>query len=573
MFVGKALFIYSAAFLLSFSPLLAQKVYVNTSDQILEITNIGSCQTTAIVTACDPGLNVFSMAVHKDTIYYTTGSGLLKRFVLGQPNSCVTLRNGLSQNSMTVDKNGLLYLASERLFRYNPHTDEWTDLGQMPFGSSGDLVFYRDKLLLAGYDFTNGTGTGIFEINIDDPAASKVFFNTPEAFFGLVSYPAPCKSNRFFGLVQSNSETLMVELDMVNKKQIGTICRMPLYIFDGGSTSEGGFDEGVTIMGLDITIPCFPAITGSLQVSAVCPIPGSITYRLDGGPPNTTGYFSQIATGIHKLTAYSPDGSCSSDTTFTITAVTNVIGNVQITKPDKCGNFGNGQIAITAASPNHPITYALLNNGFSQTTGVFDNLIAGVYNFRVTDAEGCSKDTSMVIVNNPSNIFVSDFAVTADICDFGQGEIRINLGMDETGVTSSINNGPFTSTLQYTGLKSGTYRVQVKKGTHCEETFTLTVPNKNAGCYELFVPTAFTPNGDGLNDIFRPVLPYTATSATLRIFNRWGQLLFLGKGNHVFWDGKYSGRRQASGVYIYTLEYTDHLGKRQLAKGTVTIVQ
>lgn len=90
---------------------------------------------------------------------------------------------------------------------------------------------------------------------------------------------------------------------------------------------------------------------------------------------------------------------------------------------------------------------------------------------------------------------------------------------------------------------------------------------------DLYVPNAFTPNGDGLNDIVRPVGVGIAQLQHFRIFNRWGQLLYstseLGKG----WDGTFSGVKQPAGTYVYEAIGTDQLGNRIYRKGTLVLIR
>ena len=74
----------------------------------------GSCNRVQLTNECGPTNLLPSIAVYKDTLYYNTWSGQLKRFKIGVPGSCETLMEyGGLYNSMTVDKNGILYMASE----------------------------------------------------------------------------------------------------------------------------------------------------------------------------------------------------------------------------------------------------------------------------------------------------------------------------------------------------------------------------------------------------------------------------------------------------------------------------
>ncbi|MRG46730.1 T9SS type B sorting domain-containing protein [Chitinophaga sp. SYP-B3965] len=88
----------------------------------------------------------------------------------------------------------------------------------------------------------------------------------------------------------------------------------------------------------------------------------------------------------------------------------------------------------------------------------------------------------------------------------------------------------------------------------------------------IFVPNAFTPNADGLNDV---LLVYGTTIATMeiRIFNQWGQLVFESKDKGRGWDGTMSGKKQPVGVYNYILRASLQDGTTVSKRGTITIVR
>lgn len=101
-------------------------------------------------------------------------------------------------------------------------------------------------------------------------------------------------------------------------------------------------------------------------------------------------------------------------------------------------------------------------------------------------------------------------------------------------------------------------------------THTLTVLNH---CY-IDVPTAFTPNNDGLNDFFWPYNALKADNLDFKVYNRWGQLVFYSRDWRSKWNGKYNGVEQASGVYVWMLSYTHRdTGKKVFQKGTVMLIR
>src|SRR5690606_24227281 len=83
-------------------------------------------------------------------------------------------------------------------------------------------------------------------------------------------------------------------------------------------------------------------------------------------------------------------------------------------------------------------------------------------------------------------------------------------------------------------------------------TFSDTI-NITKGLCHLYVPSAFTPNGDGLNDIFRAVMSDNSHIFLLQVFNRWGKKIFESHDILRGWDGTLNGTRQPEGNYVWVL--------------------
>ena len=89
----------------------------------------------------------------------------------------------------------------------------------------------------------------------------------------------------------------------------------------------------------------------------------------------------------------------------------------------------------------------------------------------------------------------------------------------------------------------------------------------------IFVPTAFTPNNDGKNDLLRPIAVGISNIEYFNIYNRWGQLLFSTTINGQGWDGRINGVLQSTGTFVWTVKATDYTGKAYFQKGVVTLIR
>lgn len=90
---------------------------------------------------------------------------------------------------------------------------------------------------------------------------------------------------------------------------------------------------------------------------------------------------------------------------------------------------------------------------------------------------------------------------------------------------------------------------------------------------DLYVPNAFTPNGDGNNDIFKPIPIGMKSVDIFRVYNRWGQLLYSGTGNGAGWDGTFGGKGQETATYVWYAEGVDYLNNKIKRKGTVVLIR
>jgi len=90
---------------------------------------------------------------------------------------------------------------------------------------------------------------------------------------------------------------------------------------------------------------------------------------------------------------------------------------------------------------------------------------------------------------------------------------------------------------------------------------------------DIFIPNGFTPNGDGKNDVLRPVLVGIRSLEYFRVYNRYGQLIFATSQTGKGWDGRINGELQPTNSYIYMAAATDYLGRPVLKKGTSLLIR
>jgi gliding motility-associated-like protein len=88
----------------------------------------------------------------------------------------------------------------------------------------------------------------------------------------------------------------------------------------------------------------------------------------------------------------------------------------------------------------------------------------------------------------------------------------------------------------------------------------------------IFYPTAFTPNGDNLNDLFNVFGQYIVTFE-MNIFNRWGELVFNSTALDLGWDGTFRSNPMPEGTYTFVAEITDRAGRSYKKSGSVLLLR
>ncbi len=527
---------------------------------------------------------IWGSALRGDTLYYTDWIGSLYKMKLGDISSCTQLTQFRPPNgafslvtALTIDKNGVLYATSSdyEVFSYNPYTRTKISYGYSTLARFGDLMFYKDKLLLASQDYG-----GIYELNLKDLSASTVFiYNDTLVFSGIISLPFSCNTNKYyaFGWPKNTTEpgTSIYELDMINKKVVGLVCKLPLNVFNGASSVEDGNTYGFSIDTVNVKPTCGDNTVADLQIVASSATPGPFTYTLDGSVNNTTGVFNSVAEGSHNIHIQNQRG-CVKDSVFTVLHGLAPVVKLDVSKPANCSSFG-GSIRVSASSGFNPLRYSI-NNGPYSNTPVFNNLATGSYTVTVVDAVGCRNDTIATVLKDSLLPFTQKIGTVSPTCaNISSGSITATISGSQGPYSYTINGINYNSGITAGGLTYGNYQVVLLNNNGCvldtiNTKLNLTI---TPGCYNLFVPNAFTPNEDRLNDFLKPHAASGVINYSFSVYNRLGQLVFYTTDKTKGWDGRFNGVMQPSQGYIWVISYSlfDNPNKKELKKGTAVLIR
>ncbi|MEI6583937.1 MAG: PKD domain-containing protein [Chitinophagia bacterium] len=197
------------------------------------------------------------------------------------------------------------------------------------------------------------------------------------------------------------------------------------------------------------------------------------------------------------------------------------------------------------------------------------------YVLSVSDTLGCKKtvsDTVLVTVALPVKAFAgNDTAILVNQpLQLSATGGTLYSWSPELGLSNPAIANPIA--LIQDPIDSIRYRVKISVPGGCSNTDDILVKIFNTGP-DIFIPSAFTPNQDGLNDILKPFPVGIQQFLYFSVYNRWGQVMYTSKEINKGWDGKFGGLPQPSGTYVFSAEGIDYLGKRILKKGTTVLIR
>ncbi|WP_126244069.1 PKD domain-containing protein [Chitinophaga rhizosphaerae] len=197
------------------------------------------------------------------------------------------------------------------------------------------------------------------------------------------------------------------------------------------------------------------------------------------------------------------------------------------------------------------------------------------YIFTATDTRGCpkpSRDTVLVTVLPKVMAYAGrDTAVVVGqpLQLHASGGTRYEWS-PAAGLSDPGNPDPIA--VYRSANKGLRLKVLVQDQAGCADSAFLTVKVYNT-LPQVFVPTAFTPNGDGVNDWLRPIGAGISEIRYFRVYNRWGQLVYSGNENNRGWDGRTKGVLQDNGTYVWQVNAVDYFGADFFLSGTATLLR
>ncbi|MCB9194485.1 MAG: gliding motility-associated C-terminal domain-containing protein [Flavobacteriales bacterium] len=296
---------------------------------------------------------------------------------------------------------------------------------------------------------------------------------------------------------------------------------------------------------------------------------------LNNGPQDSTATITPAIAGIYYIAAN--NGSACP-------AVDSVVVGVSLADPQLTGDSlicadDQAQLLLTGIDPGSSIVWSPSNailSGQGTTIATVSPSETSAYTVAVTSPAGCPWTSAITVQVSPVN--GSEAHATVDQTIVLSGTLVHLAATPTSGVTyswspadlvSDPNSGAPTAIVQNTTW----FHVTISDGI-CTKDDSVLVTVHELLCDEpdIFLPNAFSPNGDGSNDVLY-VRGRFISAMELQIFDRWGEKVFETTDQSVGWDGTFNGKPVDPAVFVYHLQVTCVDGQSRFFKGNITVIR
>lgn len=345
-----------------------------------------------------------------------------------------------------------------------------------------------------------------------------------------------------------------------------------LVVTQGGCSSAAATTNLIVAPASTLTIAktdvsCFGLNNGYATVSTTTPGTHTYLWSPSGGTAATA---MGLSAGTYTATVTNLAGCIS---TITTTIVEPEILAVSLnTTAVNCGN-NDGTAATFGVGGTGPYTYLWSPGG--STNDTIKNLSVGQYTVTVTDAKGCTESVTAGVdqngslnldINPPSAVIFEDESISlnATITPFIVGSTYDWLAINGLSCLDCPNPiaTPGTTT---------TYYLMVTTPDGCIDVDSVKITTK-IRCGEHFVPTSFSPNGDGMNDEFK-VYGKCIVSSRMRVYNRWGTKVYDSESLTSGWDGTVNGELMNVDSYVYQVDISFSDGRLVNESGNINLMR
>jgi len=329
-----------------------------------------------------------------------------------------------------------------------------------------------------------------------------------------------------------------------------------------GCIPQGWWTRNLTGTIDNLNIHDDPPTAGNLVVSGnilIC-AGGTINFTASGGTSYNWSGPNGFTSSLQNPSISNATGSDAGTYSVTATGVGFCGGPVSATVTVSVGQNGSSSNVTAAICQGQ--TY-LLPDGTSTSS-------AGIFTDTISSFTGCDSIITTTVTVNSSPLVTAGI-LTNDTIALGE-----SITLFATGASIYLwNNGSSDSVLTVTPNSIGnvSYCVTGTTNANCSDSVCVTIYVEKIDCGDLFVPNAFSPNGDHVNDELCIYGTKCIKTIRLQIYDRWGEKVFESSDPAFCWDGTFKGKALNSAVFAYSLVAALNTGDTMSLKGTISLVK
>lgn len=394
--------------------------------------------------------------------------------------------------------------------------------------------------------------------------------------------PVTCVENGTIVITNTTVETYEYSMDGITYSPDGTFEDLEPGVYDIFIRDSDGCEAKIpfridppvvtTISINEVPTSC-DEDNGSVSITLESGIGG--TYSLDGLIYQDDNEFIGLPPDDYTVTVIDTN-QCFYTESFSIAPSVRPFINDYGDAPDVCGQ-GNGSVEVFASGGNGILEYSLDGVSYSQNP-VIEGLTQGSYTIYIRDEENCIDTVSFDLDGTPA-VNIVDAITTLPDCFDTNGSLEIRSSGGVGNLSYSIDGVIYQLDSLIMELPSGNYEITVIDELGCEaiQSVIIEIP-----LCPIYIPNVFTPDGDGLEDIFKAFtnIDYEVGIIDFRIYDRWGELVFVSGQFSIhtgekqyWWDGYFNGKPANEGVYTYMIEVEHPNGVMELFADDVTLLR
>lgn len=332
---------------------------------------------------------------------------------------------------------------------------------------------------------------------------------------------------------------------------------------------------------IDVNIPdlIYPSIENTFTASTTCgkdngvieilAVGNGLQYSIDNQPLTDENTFSNLSAGSYMIVVQN-NLECNDTIIAIISPSFPVIISTLVTEKDFCKKE-TGSLEIKMETIGE---YRFFINEIQISETKIDSLAAGTYDINIKDDFGCSIDTFIVIDTTPDIIIAEVKATPAD-CRESNGEISFTVTAEDSDLLIFLDEKEiYTNTVE--GLSWGEYDLLIRDEYGCEVTTRIDVERNKCPFYLPNIISGHTSSANN-NFIIKTLADYNLNVIKYRIYDRWGNLVYISGGfsvhdNGHWWNGYFKDKEAVSGVYCYVIEVQHPNGDVEFVSGDVTLI-